>query len=52
MSDPKQPPLGEVDPSEGSVQDPADQQSAQAPDAEAQAAAGLEVDPSEQPSNE
>jgi hypothetical protein len=52
MSDSKQPPLGEVDPSEGSIQDPADQQSAQADDAEGQAAAGLEVDPSEQPSNE
>ena len=53
MSNPKQPPLGEVDPSEGSIQDPADQQRARASDDdEGQDAAALQVDPSEEPANE
>ena len=52
MSNQRQPPLGEVDPSEGSVQDPEDEQGAQAANAEGQERGGLQVDPSEEPSNE
>ena len=52
MSNPKQPPLGEVDPSEGSIQDPAEQQRARASDDEGQDAAALQVDPSEEPAEE
>ena len=51
MSNPNQP-VGEVDPSEGSVQDPAEQQSTQAADADARDAAQGAVDPSEEPSNQ
>jgi len=52
MSDPKQPPLGEVDPSERSGDQRGEQQRAQASDAEAQDAGALQVDPSEEPASE
>jgi hypothetical protein len=49
MSNPNNPSGAQVDPSEGSLDERAEQQRAQASDAEGQDAAGLEVDPSEEP---
>jgi hypothetical protein len=50
MSNPNNPGGAEVDPSEGAIDEGAEQQSAQAAGAEGQDAASLEVDPSEEPS--
>lgn len=49
MSNPNHPAGGEVDPSEGSLDDSSEQQSIQAADDEGENSAGLEVDPSEGP---
>ncbi|HEX7317858.1 MAG TPA: hypothetical protein VF297_28400 [Pyrinomonadaceae bacterium] len=49
MSNPNHPGGGEVDPSEGAIDEGAEQQSAQASDAEGEQSAMLEVDPSEGP---
>jgi hypothetical protein len=43
------PPIDQVDPSEGAIDEGAEQQSAQAADADDQEAARLNVDPSEEP---
>jgi hypothetical protein len=47
MSNPNHPVGTQVDPSEGSIDEGADQQSGQAADDEGEASATLEVDPSE-----
>ncbi len=49
MSNPNYPGGGEVDPSEGAIDEGEEQQRAQAADAEGQDSAMLEVDPSEGP---
>ena len=49
MSNPKHPVGGEVDPSEGAIDERDEQQSVQASESEAEGSAVLEVDPSEGP---
>jgi hypothetical protein len=49
MSNPNHPIGTQVDPSEGTIDEGAEQQSFQAADAEAEGSAMLEVDPSEGP---